>query len=145
MQMFSVIGVFGIQQTGNHSLMLQHHAQVYNMGLKLYYDKSSEKIYFISQEVATADDGTSIHYYGTFPYGTYQTVLDVDNVRLAEAKITDLQGSQAKISALGTTLAGVGDITFSYSLFYVSYGSSSMAASGLIPPYPWTMKKIASN
>ena len=119
--------------------------QVYNMGLKLYYDKSSEKIYFISQEVATADDGTSIHYYGTFPYGTYQTVLDVDNVRLAEAKITDLQGSQAKISALGTTLAGVGDITFSYSLFYVSYGSSSMAASGLIPPYPWTMKKIASN
>lgn len=119
--------------------------QVYNMGLKLYYDKSSEKIYFISQEVATADDGTSIHYYGTFPYGTYQTVLDVDNVRLAEARITDLQGTQAKISALGTTLAGVGDITFSYSLFYVNYGSSSMAASGLIPPYPWTMKKIASN
>lgn len=119
--------------------------QVYNMGLKLYYDKSSEKIYFISQEVATADDGTSIHYYGTFPYGTYQTVLDVDNVRLAEARITDLQGTQAKICALGTTLAGVGDITFSYSLFYVNYGSSSMAASGLIPPYPWTMKKIASN
>ena len=119
--------------------------QVYNMGLKLYYDKSSEKIYFISQEVAAADDGTNIHYYGTFPYGTYQTVLDVDNVRLAEAKITDLQGTQAKISALGTTLAGVGDITFPYSLFYVNYGSSSMAASGLIPPYPWTMKKIASN
>lgn len=119
--------------------------QVYNMGLKLYYDKSSEKIYFISQEVATADDGTNIHYYGTFPYSTYQTVLDVDNVRLAEARITDIQGTQAKISALGTTLAGVGDITFSYSLFYVNYGSSSMAASGLIPPYPWTMRKIASN
>ena len=118
--------------------------QVYNMGLKLYYDKSSEKIYFISQEVATAVDGTSIHYYGTFPYGTYQTVLDIDNVRLAEAKITDLQATQAKISALGTTLAGVGDITFSYSLFYLNYGSSSLAASGSIPPYPWTMKKIAS-
>jgi hypothetical protein len=118
--------------------------QVYNLGLKLYFDKSTDKIYFISQEVATAQDGTTINYYGTFPYGTYQTVLDIENVRLAEAKITDLYGTQAKISALGTTLAGVGDVSFTYSLFYISYGSSSIAASGSIPPYPWTMKKIAS-
>lgn len=119
--------------------------QVYNMGLKLYFDKSTDKIYFISQEVATAADGTAIYYYATFPYGTYQTVLDVENVRIAEAKITDLYGTQAKISGLGTTLAGVGDVTFSYSLFYINYGSNSLAASGKIPPYPWTMKKIASN
>ena len=118
--------------------------QVYNLGLKLYFDKSTDKIYFISQEVATAQDGTTINYYGTFPSGTYQTVLDIENVRLAEAKITDLYGTQAKISALGTTLAGVGDVSFTYSLFYISYGSSSIAASGSIPPYPWTMKKIAS-
>lgn len=119
--------------------------QVYNMGLKLYFDKSTDKIYFISQEVATAADGTAIYYYATFPYGAYQTVLDVENVRIAEAKITDLYGTQAKISGLGTTLAGVGDVTFSYSLFYINYGSNSLAASGSIPPYPWTMKKIASN
>ena len=119
--------------------------QVYNMGLKLYFDKSTDKIYFISQEVATAADGTAIYYYATFPYSTYQTVLDVENVRLAEAKITDLYGTQAKISGLGTTLPGVGDVTFSYSLFYINYGSNSLAASGSIPPYPWTMKKIASN
>lgn len=118
--------------------------QVYNMGLKLYFDKSTDKIYFISQEVATAADGTAIYYYATFPYGTYQTVLDVENVRIAEAKITDLYGTQAKISGLGTTLAGVGDVTFSYSLFYINYGSNSLAASGKIPPYPWTMKKIAA-
>ncbi len=118
--------------------------QVYNMGLKLYFDKSTDKIYFISQEVATAADGTCINYYGTFPYGTYQTVLDIHNIRLAEAKLTDLSGTQAKISALGTTLAGVGDVTFTYSLFYISHSSSSIAASGSIPPYPWTMKKIAA-
>ena len=119
--------------------------QVYNMGLKLYFDKSTDKIYFVSQEVAAADDGTRIYYYGTFPYGAYSTVLDIENVRLAEAKITDLYGTQAKISALGTTLAGVGSVTFTNSLFYINYGSSSLAASGSIPPYPWTMKKIASN
>lgn len=118
--------------------------QVYNMGLKLYFDKSSDKVYFISQEVATAADGTCVNYYGTFPYGTYQTVLDIHNIRLAEAKLTDLSGTQAKISALGTTLAGVGDVTFTYSLFYISHSSSSIAASGSIPPYPWTMKKIAA-
>ena len=116
--------------------------QVYNLGLKLYFDKSTDKIYFISTEVASADDGTVVYYYGTFPYGTYQTVLDVENVRLAEAKITDLYGTQAKISALGTTLAGVGEVTFSYSLFYINYGASTIAASGSIPPYPWTMRKI---
>ena len=99
----------------------------------------------IGQEVAAADDGTRIYYYGTFPYGAYSTVLDIENVRLAEAKITDLYGTQAKISALGTTLAGVGSVTFTNSLFYINYGSSSLAASGSIPPYPWTMKKIASN
>lgn len=119
--------------------------QVYNMGLKLYFDKSTDKIYFVSQEVAAADDGTRIYYYGTFPYGAYSTVLDIENVRLAEAKITDLYGTQAKISALGATLAGVGSVTFTNSLFYINYGSSSLAASGSIPPYPWTMKKIASN
>ena len=119
--------------------------QVYNMGLKLYFDKSTDKIYFVSQEVAAADDGTRIYYYGTFPYGAYSTVLDIENVRLAEAKITDLYGTQAKISALGATLAGVGSVTFTNSLFYINYGSSSLAASGSIPPYPWTLKKIASN
>lgn len=115
---------------------------VYNLGLKLYFDKSTDKIYFISQEVASADDGTVVYYYATFPYGTYQTVLDVENVRLAEAKITDLYGTQAKISPLGTTLAGVGEVTFSYSLFYINYDTGSLAASGGIPPYPWTMRKI---
>ena len=118
--------------------------QVYNLGLKLYFDKSTDKIYFISQEVAEAEDGTKINYYATFPYGAYQTVLDIDNIRIAEAKITDLYGTQAKISPLGTTLAGVGEVTFSYSLFYINYGTSSLAASGSVPPYPWTMKKIAS-
>lgn len=115
---------------------------VYEMGLKLYFEKSSGKIYFISQEVASSEDGSHINYYGTFPYGTYQTVLDVDNVRLAEAKITDLAGNHAKITALGTSLAGVGDVTFTYSLFYINYGTSSIAASGSVPSYPWTMKRI---
>ena len=117
---------------------------VYNMGLKLYYDKSSEKIYFMSQEVASSDDGSYIHYYGTFPYGTYQTVLDIENIRIAEAKMTDLAGTQARINALSTNLSGVGEVTFTNSVFYITYTdtASSLAASGSVPSYPWTMKKI---
>lgn len=116
--------------------------QVYNMGLKLYFDKSSGKIYFISQEVASSDDGSHIYYYGTFPYGTYQTVLDIQNIRVAEAKMTDLNGKNAKITALSTNLSGVGDVTFTNSIFYISYSTSSTAASGHVPSYPWTMKKL---
>lgn len=116
--------------------------QVYNMGLKLYFDKSSGKIYFISQEVASSDDGSHVYYYGTFPYGTYQTVLDIQNIRVAEAKMTDLNGKNAKITALSTNLSGVGDVTFTNSIFYISYSTSSTAASGHVPSYPWTMKKL---
>lgn len=115
---------------------------VYNMGLKLYYDKSSEKIFFISQEVASSTDGSHVYYYGTFPYGAYQTVLDIENIRLAEANMTNLQGTEARISALDTTLPNVGQFTFTNSLFYISYPTGSIAASGVIPPYPWTMKKL---
>lgn len=115
---------------------------VYNMGLKLYYDKSSEKIYFISQEVAASDDGSHIYYYATFPYGTYQTVLDIENIRVAEASMTDLQGTQARITGLETNLPNVGLVSFTNSIFYISYPSSSIAASGAIPAYPWTMKKL---
>ena len=116
---------------------------VYNMGLRLYYDKSSGKIYFTSQEVASSPDGSRIYYYGTFPYGTYQTVLDIENVRLAEAKMTDLQGTQAKITGLNTVLPDVGNVSFSYSVFYISYPTASTAASGSVPAYPWMMKKIS--
>lgn len=115
---------------------------VYSMGLKLYYDKSSDKIYFISQEVASRADGSHIYYYGTFPYGTYQTVLDIENIRLAEANMTNLQGTEARITALNTTLPNVGQITFTNSLFYISYPTGGIAASGSTPKFPWTMKKL---
>lgn len=118
--------------------------QVYNMGLKLYFDKSSGKIYFTSQEVAVSEDGgIRVFYYGTFPYGTYQTVLDLVNVRVAEAKFTDTAGTQAKISPLTVNLAGVDPVPFTNSIFYISYGSqSSTGASGKVPSFPWTMKKL---
>ena len=118
--------------------------QVYNMGLKLYFDKSSGKIYFTSQEVAVSEDGgIHVYYYGTFPYGAYQTVLDLVNVRLAEAKFTDTAGTHAKITPLLVNAAGVDPVPFTNSIFYISYGSqSSTGASGKVPSYPWTMKKL---
>lgn len=115
---------------------------VYNMGLKIYFDKSSGKLYFTSQEVASSEDGSKVYYYGVFQWGTYQTVLDIENIRIAEANITDIHGTQAKITGLNTFLPNAGDIQFNYSVFYLSYPGASVAASGEVPRYPWTMKKI---
>lgn len=116
---------------------------VTNMPLKLYFSKSTGDIYFVSQEVATGTDGSVIYYYGTFPYGTYQTVLDFDNVRVAKANFTNLASTEAIIDGLGMYLPGEGDITFNYSLFYIRHNSTSaQAISKSIPSYPWTMKKI---
>jgi hypothetical protein len=116
---------------------------VTNMPLKLYYSKSTGDIYMVSQEVASGSDGSTIYYYGTFPYSTYQTVLDYENVRVAKANFTNLDSTEAVIDGLGMYLTGVGDIEFNYSLFYIRYNSTTaQAISKSIPSYPWTMKKI---
>ena len=118
-------------------------ADVYNMGLKLYYDNSTGKMYLVSQEVASAEDGTKVYYYGTFKYGTSNIVHDYAKVRIASIDFTNLASTEAQITAEGMYLTGVGDITFRYGLFYLRYSSTSaIAASGLIPEFPWTMKKI---
>ena len=116
---------------------------VYNLGLKLYYNNSNGKMYLVSQEVAEANDGSKVYYYPTFQYGTSKIVLDYENVRMASADFTNLAGTEAQITASGMYLTGIGDVTFSYGLFYVRYSSSSaIAASAAIPGFPWTMKKI---
>ena len=118
-------------------------ADVTNMPLKLYFSKSTGEIYFVSQEVATGNDGSVVYYYGTFPYGQYQTVLDYDNVRVANARFTNVASSEAVINGLGMNLAGVGEITFTYGLFYIRYSATTaQAVSASIPDFPWTMKKI---
>ena len=117
---------------------------VYEYPLKLYYDRFTNKLYLVSQEVGEGTNNEKLYYYGTFLYGVSQIVLDYDNVRIAEITPTNIANTEADISPLGMTLAGVGDIEFSYSLFYIRYSSSSaMAASGSIPNYPWAMKKLA--
>lgn len=116
---------------------------VTNMPVKLYYSKSTGDVYLVSQEVASGTDGSTIYYYGTFPYSTYQTVLDFENVRVAKANFTNLASTEAVIDGLGMYLTGVGDIEFNYSLFYIRYNSTTaQAISKSIPSYPWTMKKI---
>ena len=116
---------------------------VTNMPVKLYYSKSTGDVYLVSQEVASGRDGSTIYYYGTFPYNTYQTVLDFENVRVAKANFTNLASTEAVIDGLGMYLTGVGDIEFNYSLFYIRYNSTTaQAISKSIPSYPWTMKKI---
>ena len=116
---------------------------VTNMPVKLYYSKSTGDVYLVSQEVASGSDGSTIYYYGTFPYSTYQTVLDFENVRVAKANFTNRASTEAVIDGLGMYLTGVGDIEFNYSLFYIRYNSTTaQAISKSIPSYPWTMKKI---
>lgn len=116
---------------------------VTNIPVKLYYSKSTGDVYLVSQEVASGSDGSTIYYYGTFPYSTYQTVLDFENVRVAKANFTNLASTEAVIDGLGMYLTGVGDIEFNYSLFYIRYNSTTaQAISKSIPSYPWTMKKI---
>lgn len=116
---------------------------VTNMPLKLYFSKSTGDVYIVSQEVASGNDGSTVYYYGTFPYGTYQTVLDFEDVRVAKARFTNVASSEAMIEGLGMNLAGVGEITFTNSIFYIRYNSTTaQAVSGSVPSYPWTMKKI---
>lgn len=116
---------------------------VTNIPVKLYYSKSTGDVYLVSQEVASGSDGSTIYYYGTFPYSTYQTVLDFENVRVAKANFTNRASTEAVIDGLGMYLTGVGDIEFNYSLFYIRYNSTTaQAISKSIPSYPWTMKKI---
>ena len=116
---------------------------VYQYPLKLYYDRFTNKLYLVSQEVGEGANNEKLYYYGTFLYRSSQIVLDYDNVRVAEITPTNTAKTEADISPLGMTLAGVGDIEFSYSLFYIRYSSSSaMAASGSIPNYPWAMKRV---
>lgn len=116
---------------------------VTNMPLKLYFSKSTGDVYIVSQEVASGNDGSTVYYYGTFPYGTYQTVLDFEDVRVAKARFTNVASSEAMIEGLGMNLVGVGDITFTNSIFYIRYNSTTaQAVSGSVPSYPWTMKKI---
>ena len=110
--------------------------------LDLYYDKFTGKAYLISQEVALGDDGSSrICYYGAFPYGTSNMLVDYENLRIAEFVV--IGDKEAQIRPLGATLDGVGEITFSYGLFYINYATSSTAASFSIPSFPWDMKKLA--
>lgn len=110
--------------------------------LDLYYDKFTGKAYLISQEVALGDDGSSrICYYGAFPYGTKNMLVDYENLRIAEFVV--IGDKEAQIRPLGATLDGVGEITFSYGLFYINYATSSTAASFSIPSFPWDMKKLA--
>ena len=116
---------------------------VTNMPLKLYFSKSTGDVYVVSQEVASGNDGSTVYYYGTFPYGTYQTVLDYEDVRVAKARFTNGASSEAMIEGLGMNLVGVGDITFTNSIFYIRYNSTTaQAVSRSVPSYPWTMKKI---
>ena len=118
-------------------------ADVTNMPLKLYFSKSTGDVYLVSQEVSVGSDGSVIYYYGTFPYGQYQTVLDYEDVRVAKARFTNLASSEALIEGLGMNLSGVGDITFTNSLFYIRYDSTTaQGISSGVPSYPWTMKKI---
>ena len=116
---------------------------VTNMPLKLYFSKSTGDVYVVSQEVASGNDGSTVYNYGTFPYGTYQTVLDYEDVRVAKARFTNGASSEAMIEGLGMNLVGVGDITFTNSIFYIRYNSTTaQAVSRSVPSYPWTMKKI---
>lgn len=114
-----------------------------NMRVMLYYSKSTGDVYLVSQEIGSFDDGSTLYYYGTFPYGTYQTVLDYENVRLAKANFTNLASTEAVINGLGMYLTGVGDIEFDYSMFYLRGDGTAYALGKSIPSFPWTMKKIS--
>ena len=110
--------------------------------LKLYFDKGTGKMYMTSQEVAYAE-GARILYYGTFKYGTSQVVLDMEEVRIASVRFTDLANQNAIIEPTKISLPGVGEVEFSYSLYYIEATSGSIAASASIPKYPWKMRKIS--
>ena len=111
--------------------------------LNLYYDKFTNEVYLVTQDVAFGDDGTIIRYCGAFRYGTGNYLIDYDNVRLAKFVLTNSTATEAEIQALPINLEGIGDITFSYGLYYLTLPSTaSVAASLAIPSFPWEMEKV---
>ena len=115
---------------------------VYEYPLELYYDRFTNKLYMISQLVGTGDKGEKLYYYGTFLYEGQKILLDYDNVRIAEIVPTNESATSAQIRTQKTSVANIGDIEFSYGLYYIRESQSSIAASYSIPNFPWEMKKI---
>lgn len=118
-------------------------AQVANMPVKMFFNKGDGNMQFISQEVARGDDGSIVYYYGTFPYGQSHVVLDYDNAKIADASFTNIACTEAIVEGESLYLTGVGDVTFSYGLFYILLDANTPRAASLaVPEYPWTMKKL---
>jgi hypothetical protein len=119
---------------------------VNHIPMKLYYNNQNGKVYIVSQEIGKFEDGqnvVNVFYYGVFPWGTYKTVLDVENVRLAEIDFTDIESNNAIVTAQTTVLDTVGEVAFKYGLFYARTSpTTATPASASIPEYPWTMRRV---
>ena len=122
-----------------------------DLPVELFFDKTTGKVYLVSQYVATAVDLSGevmdFYMYGVFPYGGASTYLDTLNNKLAEFSMTSSDNKTATVQGMtfSTTQAGA-LLTFKYTeVIYYMYmpGSTGVAISLSHPDFPFTMKKIS--
>ena len=111
---------------------------------ELYFDKETEKMFFVSQYVNSMVSGSEtvdFYFTGTFTYGnTYVLGDEVLNLRMAESSFVNSSYSEAMITALDFINSGM---SFPIeSICYMYYNGSQPGAISLAPPtLPLTMTK----
>lgn len=112
---------------------------------ELYFDKSTGKLYFISQYINTLDTGgetLDFYFTGTFTYGnTYVLGDEVLNLRMAESLFLNSDYTEAMINGLTFENSGMSFPIESICYMYY-YGSQPNAISLDVPVLPLTLTKV---
>lgn len=119
----------------------------FTLMFETFYDKTSERMVFVSQYVNTVlgSDNMDFYFSASFLYGssTYVVPKEVINQKLAEVMFVDPTCSKAKISGLTFSVNGMdfmlSEICYMY---YVGTGSNPASISLDAPDLPLTMTKI---
>lgn len=117
--------------------------------VEIFFDKITGNAYLVSQYVTSAVDEIGnqrdFYFYGTFQFGDSSTFVDIDNMKVAEIKMTNAANTEARVTGLtfNTTQAG-SQLSFQFSevIYYMTDGVNGTAISMSHPDFPFTMKKV---
>ena len=112
---------------------------------ELYFDKETEKMYFVSQylnSLVTETDAVDFYFTGTFTYGnTYVLGDEVLNLKMAESGFVSSDYTEAMINALEFVNSGMSFPIESICYMYYN-GSQPSAISLAVPTLPLNMLKV---
>lgn len=112
---------------------------------ELYFDKETEKMYFVSQylnSLVTETDAVDFYFTGTFTYGnTYVLGDEVLNLKMAESGFVSSDYTEAMINALEFVNSGMSFPIESICYMYYN-GSQPSAISLAVPTLPLNLLKV---